>query len=160
MTKSVRFHYRFQTVVFNYVGSVALAIVLLFYRDMPTTYFGFLKTPVGLSVVYALAGVVITIILMRTPNFLRAIARIPIVDWDGETLSVRDGPSRTFRVSESVSIVCREEPEKNRIAIVSGSETAHVYCSHVDGPRSLVRFLHEIGSTPGGQENAGITTPR
>ncbi|GAA0615195.1 hypothetical protein GCM10009422_07770 [Brevundimonas kwangchunensis] len=105
----------------------------------------FLEEPPGSYFLYLVGGVLALGLLRELPAFVRAVVRIPAVQFDGRTLLVRGWDNHAFDTVEDSSIWHSINDAGSVITIGSGKGAkARIYTKQVEGHLSLLRFLDDL----------------
>ena len=142
MTEAVRFHYRLSWVAGTFLG-FSVAAFMAIWNPYESTYLRFLDRYPGRILVLVSAAVVVGVLIYRLPTFVRAVARIPAVQYDGRVLLVRGWEDRTFATNQELDV---QVDEARRKVLVSGEgePAAVILLRDIAGPGRLVAFLKRL----------------
>ncbi|MDP1618836.1 MAG: hypothetical protein Q8L83_15905 [Phenylobacterium sp.] len=135
---AAKYYYR-SSLIWRYFGMITLIVVNLL--DLPSTYFQFFNEYPGKLIVYAVAIYLVVVLLGQLPAFVRAVFRIPAVEYNDRILLVRGWTDQSFTIIPGGEVRLRFEEKRDRILVSEGTRTACIYLGQIDGPASLARFL-------------------
>lgn len=140
---SAQFYYKTSAVLPRYVGQAGL-LVLALCSPFPTTYFGYLKQMPGILILYGCAAILAFVLFIELPTFVRALFRIPAVEFDGETLLIRGWEDRSFNMATERDFAVRVD-DRGRILITARDrKSACLYSPQIEGPKTVARFFEAL----------------
>lgn len=141
---ATKLYYRSSSVVMSFIFIAFLAYVLM-WGGLPTRYLGFLKQFPGIFIIYVCVVLFVIVLILRLPTFVRAVFRIPAVEFDGEFLLVRGWNDLRLRTTSSEAFTFYFNSSKNEVIFYkSGKKYKSVYIGDIDGSRSFVDLLGNI----------------
>lgn len=137
MGKSGVAHYKAQKVILLYVGMLVILLGGMF-SNGDVTYTRFLTYPPGLYLLYLCWIAMAWLVVWRLPYFVRAIFRVPALEYDGRRLTIRGWD--TFQIAS--------EDLPNTLATFGKGESISLKAPHIDKPISIdLRFVWETPAT-------------
>lgn len=145
MTEKVKIYYRTSLLIRNYAIAIVILCATWNYQSLSTTYMQSLKTPPGLYVVYMLWTILAIALALKTPPLVRALLRIPAVEFDGQHLLIRGWRTRSVKIYSGISINYSLDQTFGRVSVfLDGKKIETIPLSQIDGPTTLVRLLERI----------------
>ena len=144
---TTRFYFRPSSIAPAYVCIAALSLFLI-WDPFPSRYFSALQRPPGVFVIYALVAGFVLVLIWKLPTLVRALARIPAVEFDGETLLIRGWEDRRFSIEPDKPVSIHVDGSGRLVVSAAGQRPAHIYLHHIDGRGSLVSFLRDLAGSP------------
>lgn len=138
-----RFYYKPSAVLPRYLGQAGL-LVLGLWSPFPTTYFGYLDRMPGILFLYGLAAILAFALFIELPTFVRALFRIPAVEFDGETLLIRGWEDRSFNIATDREFAVRVDDRERILVTARDRKSACLYSPQIEGPKTVARFFDAL----------------